>query len=103
MTSDYFTDERVTNADGGSQSDSPCRLDLVPAYSILEIAKVLRVGADKYGANNWRAIPVEDHINHALTHLYGWLAGDRSENHLVNAGCRVLFAIWCSEHHEDVD
>ena len=94
MPNTYFTDDVITNEQGGKQSDTPCRLDLIPAVALLEVGKVLKQGADKYGENNWQLIPRDEHINHALTHLYGFLSGDRSERHLVNAACRVLFAIW---------
>lgn len=95
--SKYFTDEVVTNADGASQSRTPCRMDLIPPLSLLEISMVLATGADKYGEWNWTGLSTHDHLNHALTHITGWLAGDRSENHLVNAGCRILFAIHTQE------
>ena len=83
----------VVNAIGGKQSDSPYRADLLPPSALLTIAKILKSGADKYGAENWRKIAVADHVNHALVHLLAWLAGDQQDNHLANAACRVLFAL----------
>lgn len=83
----------VTNARGGKQSASPYRLDLMPPLAALAVAKVLRHGADKYGPNNWHAIDVGDHLNHALAHLFAFLAGDGSDDHLEHAACRVLFAL----------
>lgn len=94
MDEKYFTDLIVVNDKGGKQSDSPCRMDLVPASALLEVSCVLKQGADKYGEDkNWKMIPVDEHLNHAATHIYGYLAGDTSENHLANATCRLLFAL----------
>ena len=53
----------------------------------------LAEGAVKYGDNNWRKIPIADHINHALTHQMAYLAGDTSDDHLAHAACRALFAL----------
>ena len=83
----------TTNEYGGSQSDVPVRFDLIDAKALFEMAKVLDHGAKKYGANNWRRIPVDDHLNHLLMHVYAYLAGDRSDDHLSHALCRATFAL----------
>lgn len=81
-----------TNDNGGSQSSVPVRFDLVDGKALFSMAKVLKEGADKYGANNWRNIPVEDHLNHLIMHAYAYLAGDRSDEHLSHIMCRAMFA-----------
>lgn len=83
----------VVNERGAKQSASPYRCDLLPARAALAVAAVLRHGADKYGDNNWRGIPVADHLNHALTHLFAHLAGDEQDDHLEHAACRLLMAL----------
>ncbi len=83
----------ITNESGAKQSALPYRCDLLPASATLAVAKVLGHGAAKYGANNWRGIPVEDHLNHALTHIFAHLAGDKSDDHLDHAACRMLMAL----------
>lgn len=83
----------VVNAAGGKQSGSPYRCDLLPPHALLAVAKVLKHGADKYGEKNWHLIPVEDHVNHALTHLFALAADDATDGHLEHAACRVLFAL----------
>jgi hypothetical protein len=50
-------------------------------------------GAANYGENNWRLVPVEQNINHAIQHLYGYLAGDRSDDHLGHAFTRCMMAL----------
>lgn len=59
---------------------------------IIRIAKVLQYGAERYAANNWRLIPQEEHINHALIHIIAHLAGDRQDEHLDHALCRLMMA-----------
>lgn len=83
----------VTNAAGGKQSRTRYRCDLLPGRAVLAVAEVLSAGAEKYGEDNWRLIPVRDHVNHALTHLLAFVAGDGSDDHLSHAACRVLFAL----------
>lgn len=108
MEADSGTDSRlyglspnsptVVNELGGKQSDLPYRADLLPASTILGIAKVLDEGARKYGENNWKNISVEEHVNHALVHLYAWLMGDTQDEHLLHVCCRALFAEWTSRN-----
>lgn len=83
----------TVNEAGGRQSASPYRADLFPPRALLAVANVLKLGADKYGAENWRKIPVRDHVNHALVHLFAMLAGDASDDHLEHAACRIMFAL----------
>lgn len=83
----------VYNEKGGGQSKSPYRMDLVDPKSILEIASVLKEGAEKYGDDNWKLISAQDHLNHLLVHVYAHLAGDESDKHLAHAACRAIFAL----------
>lgn len=87
----------ITNDKGGKQSEVKTRLDLVPTNALIAEGVVLGEGADKYDAWNWLNIPASDHVNHALVHIYGYLAGDRSEDHLAHAACRVHFALELEE------
>ncbi len=60
--------------------------------AILEIAKVLKEGAEKYESNNWRLIPQEDHLNHALIHYVAYVKGDTQDNHLGHCLTRLMMA-----------
>lgn len=84
--------ETVENAAGGRQSKLTARFDLIPAEPLFDVAVVLGEGAAKYGVDNWKLIPTNDHLSHALAHIYAYLAGDTSDAHLSHAACRVLFA-----------
>lgn len=84
--------ETVYNEKGAGQSHLPYRFDLIDAKAMFKIAEVLDEGAKKYGADNWRGIPLEDHLNHLIAHAYAYLAGDRSDDHLAHLCCRAIFA-----------
>lgn len=59
---------------------------------VINIAKILQYGADRYAPNNWRLIPEEEHINHALIHIIAHIAGDRQDDHINHALCRLMMA-----------
>lgn len=60
--------------------------------AIVDIAKVLQEGAKKYQPNNWRLIPQEEHLNHALIHYIAYLMGDTQDDHLDHCMCRLMMA-----------
>ena len=69
------------------------RWALIPALGLMRLARTCAEGAAKYGVGNWlRGIPVSDLVNHAIRHLYLYLAGDRSEDHLAHAAWNLLAA-----------
>ncbi len=85
--------ETEVNQKGGKQSKVLYRFDLADPKAMFEMCKVLKEGADKYGDDeNWRRIPVREHLNHLLIHTYAYLAGDRSDEHLSHIMCRATFA-----------
>jgi len=81
---------------GGKQSSSPYAFHLLPISSLFAAAETAKYGADKYGESfdnrNYTKISPEEHINHAITHLYAYLAGDQSDDHLAHAILRTMFA-----------
>lgn len=83
----------ITTPEGGKHSHSPYAFHLVDAKALFSVAKVLSEGAEKYGEDNWRLIPVKDNLNHALQHIYAYLAGDTQDEHLAHAAFRTLFAL----------
>ena len=50
------------------------------------------IPAEKYPGETWRSIPAEEHAARALRHLAMWLAGDRSDRHIINASMRCMMA-----------
>ncbi len=88
--------EIVVNEKGAGQSALPYRFDLIDGAALFKMAEVLDTGAKKYGAGNWKDISVNDNLNHLLAHVYAYLAGDRSDDHLSHVLCRATFALGVS-------
>lgn len=59
---------------------------------ILMIAKTMEYGIGRYKLNNWRLIPEEDHINHALTHLFMAEIGNTDDDHIAHFYTRIMMA-----------
>jgi hypothetical protein len=70
------------------------RYDLVSPIGLEAVARAAAEGAEKYSDFNWeRGMPVGDLLNHAIRHVYRYLAGDREEDHLGHAAWGLLAAI----------
>lgn len=89
--------ETETLDNGAKQSASPYRLDLIPPLALLRESEVLKRGGERYGEWNWVGIPMKDHLNHMLQHIYAYLAGDMQDDHLANIACRAHFALELQE------
>lgn len=83
----------VTNNVGAKQSKVSHRCDLLPALATLHVAAILNAGAVKYGDQNWRGIPCVEHLNHAMIHLFAYHAGDKTDDHIGHAACRLLMGL----------
>jgi Domain of unknown function (DUF5664) len=81
-----------TGENGASQSKVQYHFDSIDPRTLLALARVHAEGDAKYGRDNWRGIHPTSHINHAIIHLVAHLAGDRSDDHLAHALCRVGMA-----------
>lgn len=70
------------------------RYDLISPIGLEAVAAACAEGAAKYSDFNWeRGMPVHDLLNHAIRHIYKYLAGDRTEPHLPHAAWNLLAAI----------
>ena len=91
-------DEEITVTDeGGYQSKLEGGFHLVDGRAMFRLAKVLKYGVDKYARNNWRRIRIEGHLNHALMHVYAYLAEDGEDDHLGHAFARMMMAVAMEE------
>jgi len=83
----------IVNEKGGKQSSMPYSFSSLDPLSMFAMTKVLKEGRNKYGDDeNWRNIPVEEHLNHAMMHIMAYRAGDTSDEHLAHLMCRAMFA-----------
>jgi hypothetical protein len=98
--------EEPPNAGGWAETDRAMQIktggDPVDAnyadldgLAIHRMAQVMAEGSAKYGPPSevWVHIETVAHINHALAHLFKYLAGDKSEDHLGHAACRAMGAL----------
>jgi len=81
----------------GAVRSSDCaavRYDLISPIGLDALARTYAEGASKYGPHNWEnGMPAADLINHAIRHLYKFLAGSREEDDLGHAAWNILGAI----------
>lgn len=89
----------TTNASGGKQSHLGAAFELLPPDALTQVAVILEHGANKYSAWNWLRISRNDHIRHALGHIFAYISkGDIKD--LQHAACRLLFALETQPNHE---
>lgn len=79
------------------REDSIARFDLITPVGLRRLAETYGEGAIKYSDENWlKGIDCKNLMNHAMTHINKYLAGDTSEDHLAHASWN-LFAIMHNE------
>lgn len=83
--------------DTGAVRSADCeqtRYDLISPIGLRRLAETYAEGAAKFGQFNWEnGMPVTDLLNHAIAHVYKFLSGDRTEDHLAHAAWNLLGAI----------
>ena len=76
------------------------KMNLLPPKAVMEVAKVLTFGAEKYDVENWRKL--EDLQNRytagALRHIFAHMDGEELDpetnlSHLAHAMCCLLFKL----------
>lgn len=84
-------------AQGRKDDAAKPRMDLLSPAALNGTAEVLRYGAEKYAAHNWRkGIAYSRLVGAALRHLFAFLAGENLDPesglpHLDHAACCIMF------------
>lgn len=84
-------------------------LDLIPTEALLQIAKVLDIGAKKYGKYNWRkGIEWSRVISASMRHLTAFNDGQDKDfetglSHIAHLGCNVMFLLTYEKEHKELD
>lgn len=97
----------VTSFDTGAvrSSDRTCeRYDLISPIGLRRLAETCHEGAEKYSDFNWeQGMPLHDVLNHAIAHIFTYLSGDRSEDHLAHAAWNCFAAMHSEEIWGDLN
>lgn len=96
--------------DGGVKHDeSKRRMDLVPTSLVSSVARILELGARKYGDHNWRKGLKWSRVYAALQrHLADFWEGNDLDSesglpHLYHAACNIAFLIEFYEKRKELD
>ena len=80
---------------GHKGDNGKARMDLISADALLEIGRVLALGAEMYGDYNWHKVTPERYYAAAQRHLSKYWAGeilDKSGyHHLIHAITNLMF------------
>lgn len=93
-----------TKHDGGKP-----RMDLLDPGFLLDVARVLTFGADKYGAHNWRGGIDASRLYAAIQrHLNAFWSGQDTDpetglSHLAHAACGLMFLHWTVANRPERD
>jgi hypothetical protein len=94
------TDEKTEFETGATRDDSTGkgRPSLISPVLIHRVSKHLAAGEEHYGKDNWtKGMPYCRTADSLIRHIFQWLAGDDSEDHLAAIVCNTMFLM----HYEE--
>lgn len=94
---------------GKKYDNEKSRVDLIDPEFILAVGDVLKLGARKYGANNWQSLEngKQRYYAAALRHLLEYQCGKEIDEEsglspLVHAACNIMFLYYLEARNGDV-
>lgn len=84
-------------------------LHLLSSEALLQTAAVLKFGADKYAAHNWRGgFAWSRPLAAAMRHILAFNAGEDKDpesglSHLAHAACCIMFLLEFEKTHRELD
>ena len=79
------------------------RFDFISFIGMWRLSIHLAKGAKKYGDHNWeKGMPASQMINHAIRHIYLWLQGDDTEDHLSHSTFNLMAVVHFEETMESM-
>lgn len=84
----------VVNKNGGKQSKIDTAFSLVPHDSMLAVAKVMKIGSERYEKDNWRKLSADEIYDHMMEHFVKWYMTGNMEDleHGVTRGM-MLYSV----------
>jgi len=95
--------------EGNKFDKNKVRYELIPVFSLRELAKILTSGAIKYGDRNWeKGFAWSRAYGAAQRHLNAFWGGEdidkeSGQPHLAHALCEVMFLLEFTKTHKDKD
>lgn len=94
----------ITYDSGAKRSDTKPFYKIIPYEFIRRLGMTLAEGAIKYDEavdeSNWKKGDKKffaECFDHAIEHMYLYLDGDRTEDHLAHAAANLCFLVWAQE------
>jgi hypothetical protein len=83
--------------------------DLIPIEALEEVVKVLMMGKEKYGKDNWKKVDNSKsrYYNAGMRHRLSILKGESTDqesglHHLAHSICNDLFLLWGEKYGNSI-
>lgn len=102
-------DEQVELKTGVKYDSGKPRMELLSPFALEEMAKVMTMGAVKYGDENWRmGLSWRRVLGAVLRHVFAYMRREDKDpetglSHLAHASCGLMFLLEYSTSHKELD
>lgn len=97
---------KVENPKTKAGAAKPALISVIPTAALLHLGEVMKLGANKYGAFNWREtkVPVETYMDAAMRHLLSYQDGEDADpesgmSHLAHVMACMAIIIDATENN----